>query len=622
MDLVPQILEMLSSGDGQKASHIAQQLGVDRKRINAILYGPLKGQVRQDKSYKWYLANDVRTTAEKSADAPAPKTALSKICRYYLECLSFDTDQKVSAFADSQFDLDYAEIDQLPFDEDSSSSLFSSEEAASLKSKLNKARFKKTLYLGYPTFVRGFTSRAGSYIRRVEPIMLFPMDADTVQANSSPRFQLQYPQFNFEALEHLSGSKGIQLLQEIVALGEQLGLNSSPDDMPELDELFLRLQGLCEGWDWKEDPDVENLGGDPGLRAAEPGIYNRAIIILGERSSYTAGLETELAELQKKDESDLKHSILGDWLKKTSAPIAQSPENDAPLLEVLPLNTEQRHAIRSAMTQKLTVITGPPGTGKSQVVTGLMVNAAWQGKRVLFASKNYKAVDVVEHRVNGLGPRPILLRLGRNEYRQRLADYLSRVLGMNPTAEDQEDYERLNEIYTGQLNKRKSLEGAADEVVRSRNTVDKLEQRVDEHRNLFGDERFHQLRSADVAGYLGAMQRFTINVSRADKTNQGLFAKLFWGMIKGARFKEASVELEKVRALIGTLCLSTVSEQIGDDTISEWSNLCEDLAKRYDFAIEVQEYFGALETLSSSRKLEEIDADLMDLDEQMASVCM
>lgn len=133
MDLAPQIIELLASGDGLKASYIAKQLGVDRKRINAILYGPLKGQVRQDKSYKWYFANDIGIACEKTSDAPAPKTVLSQICRYYLECLSFDTDQKVSAFADGQFDLDYAEIDQLPFDGDSSKSLFSSPEASSLR---------------------------------------------------------------------------------------------------------------------------------------------------------------------------------------------------------------------------------------------------------------------------------------------------------------------------------------------------------------------------------------------------------------------------------------------------------------------------------------------------------
>ena len=47
MDLAPQIIiELLASGNGLKASAIAKQLGVDRKRINAVLYGSLKGQVR------------------------------------------------------------------------------------------------------------------------------------------------------------------------------------------------------------------------------------------------------------------------------------------------------------------------------------------------------------------------------------------------------------------------------------------------------------------------------------------------------------------------------------------------------------------------------------------------
>ena len=49
------------------------------------------------------------------------------------------------------------------------------------------------------------------------------------------------------------------------------------------------------------------------------------------------------------------------------------------LLEVLPLNTEQSIAIETSLSQNHTVITGPPGTGKSQVVTNLIVNLAWKG---------------------------------------------------------------------------------------------------------------------------------------------------------------------------------------------------------------------------------------------------
>ena len=55
------------------------------------------------------------------------------------------------------------------------------------------------------------------------------------------------------------------------------------------------------------------------------------------------------------------------------------------------------------------MITGPPG----RAVAGRVVppdQRGQTGEGVLFASKNNKAVDVVEARVNNLGPRPILLR--------------------------------------------------------------------------------------------------------------------------------------------------------------------------------------------------------------------
>jgi hypothetical protein len=41
------------------------------------------------------------------------------------------------------------------------------------------------------------------------------------------------------------------------------------------------------------------------------------------------------------------------------------------------MNSEQREAVTAALTRPMTVITGPPGTGKSQVVTNLLINAAW-----------------------------------------------------------------------------------------------------------------------------------------------------------------------------------------------------------------------------------------------------
>ena len=154
----------------------------------------------------------------------------------------------------------------------------------------------------------------------------------------------------------------------------------------------------------------------------------------------------------------------------------------------------QRQAVRQALTNPLTVITGPPGTGKSQVVMSILVNAAWQGKTVLFASKNNKAVNVVEERVNSLGPRPVLLRLGTNQYQNRLAEYLVSLLAAKATPDDTLHYYEYLGIHT-QLQKRSEmLDVELQSLVELRNEVDYLERRVESFRQEFGDEFFRRTR--------------------------------------------------------------------------------------------------------------------------------
>src|SRR6185436_12854620 len=63
------------------------------------------------------------------------------------------------------------------------------------------------------------------------------------------------------------------------------------------------------------------------------------------------------------------------------------------VVETCSLNAEQREAVASLLTENVTVITGPPGTGKSQVATAAMANARLQDMPVLCASRNHKALD-------------------------------------------------------------------------------------------------------------------------------------------------------------------------------------------------------------------------------------
>ncbi|WP_242440959.1 AAA domain-containing protein [Streptomyces sp. CB02923] len=60
------------------------------------------------------------------------------------------------------------------------------------------------------------------------------------------------------------------------------------------------------------------------------------------------------------------------------------------------------------MTRRLTVATGPPGTGKSQLVANLVATAISAGQTVLVASTNNEAVDEVWRRCDTLVPGSIV----------------------------------------------------------------------------------------------------------------------------------------------------------------------------------------------------------------------
>nr|WSY56279.1 AAA domain-containing protein [Streptomyces sp. NBC_00886] len=95
----------------------------------------------------------------------------------------------------------------------------------------------------------------------------------------------------------------------------------------------------------------------------------------------------------------------------------------------LPCNEAQAAVLLSAMSHRLTVATGPPGTGKSQLVANLVATAITRGQTVLVASTNNEAVDEVWHRCERLVPGSVVrtgsarARTGKN-YQETETDAL------------------------------------------------------------------------------------------------------------------------------------------------------------------------------------------------------
>lgn len=166
----------------------------------------------------------------------------------------------------------------------------------------------------------------------------------------------------------------------------------------------------------------------------------------------TSNLIAELRELSAPQRwpdapQALKHLL--NAVPAHSYPEAPAPASD-PGMYVTPLNDEQRHAITAGLTEPVTVVTGPPGTGKSQMILNLILQAMLRGQTVLFASRNNQAVDVVMSRLQDELKMDAAVRTGKTSIREiamrRMEEALNRLhlTGPSPkTTSLREQYEQL-----------------------------------------------------------------------------------------------------------------------------------------------------------------------------------
>ena len=593
------ILEALQRNPGLKASELATALGRERREINRCLTYELAGQVRQGSDYRWRLA---QREEPRPVSTTAPTTEFSRLCRYDLECIGQDMDVGVSEFARNQYgDPNYAQLPSVPIG--SHADWWNSPGVGRLIGKVRAERGKLMLWLGYPVRLRQHrTARWEGFF--VEPVLMWPVLLPELNGEA-PSIDEQAPLLNAKFLRSVAMGDGMQLAEEAAQLSEELGLGVPVADLPEIDELVERLVRIRPDWDWQEEIEPSACRAAPSLaELSAPGIYNCAVIIPSERSPYTQGLETELKSLSDLPEEQLRGTVLGRWLAaEAPVPTADAPDSD-PLIEVLPMNTEQRAAVRAALTASHTVVTGPPGTGKSQVVTNMLVNAAWRGMKVLFASKNNKAVDVVEARVNGLGNRPVLLRLGSKDYQARLAGYLSQLLAGSPGPEVQTNYSEAVERHGSLATRLRELDRLQQKTLDLRNAVDRLDADAEEGRQLFG-AGFNALTAAIRDRASADLAMLSKAVDGADRDKQSLIVRPFWGLFRKRKTRDLADAVRQAESTFRALAMSWQPWE-EQEQISALRTRLADLKRRVEMARKVVAYKEALQGLQNSSSFESI----------------
>ena len=610
--LAERILAELRSAPGQKADELAEALGVERREVNRCLSRELAGRVQQSPDYRWRLLDS--TQAPPATPPVAPSTEIARLCRYYLECIGEDMDQGVSTFAENRDGKpDYAELSGHPT-VTRRADWFHEPGVDRVLGRVRQERAKLVAWLGYPVRLRRHRSPKWEGFF-VEPVLLWRIELGE-KSGEPPRIDEEAPLPNAKFMSAVAMGDGTQLAEETARLIEELGLNVAQADLPEVADLIERLVRIRPDWDWQESLDPANCCREvPLAELTKAGIYNRAVVVPGERSPYTQGLETELKALGNVSQKQLDATALGRWLAGSIAAGAVAAD-EKPLIEVLPMNTEQRAAVRAALSAPHTVVTGPPGTGKSQVVTNLLVNAAWRGMRVLFASKNNKAVDVVEARVNGLGNRPVLLRLGSREHQTRLASYLTQLLAGNPGADDQTNYEEGLRRHQSLVARFAELDRLQQQTLDARNTVDRLDAEADDARELFGpllkgiDERVVRDGETDLT----TLERA---IDAADRSRQGLMTRLLWIWHAPRRLRElerVEAQVAKSAAALGVTLRGAASEP----RLPAYRTAVEQWRSRLTAAAKVLRYKQALQVLERSPAFEDIARQRTALAEQLA----
>jgi len=290
------------------------------------------------------------------------------------------------------------------------------------------------LYLGYPVKVVKIKGRTDEAF--VVPVFIQAVEADWqpdaigITPDGLPTINSAWASYAFKDRQERDG------FLRMVGLGD----TKTPTAPPTLEGLGARMRT------WFGDKvlspiDPGHLDRDEKYDGVEMGIYNRAVLMLGPRLKYTKSLLRELREISGWSDEDLEHSALRFILPcdsdDTGAPWPWRPHPTGLGPDRVAMTNilfgAQRDAVIQANSQPITVITGPPGTGKSEVVRAIMVNQLLRDRPTLMASRNHGAIEAVVPRLNEMGDgEPVVIRTStpdlrsRNGWKDQLRTLLSR----------------------------------------------------------------------------------------------------------------------------------------------------------------------------------------------------
>lgn len=177
---------------------------------------------------------------------------------------------------------------------------------------------------------------------------------------------------------------------------------------------------------------------------------NNVLKYWAQIAKYT-NMEDESESFLKKEYEKLKFvspsSLLGCYVNKESIRSISPVINDT--IFPFKFNLSQKQALENALKSNISIIEGPPGTGKTQTILNLIANlTVMQNKTVALVSGNNAAVQNVKDKLDKEGYSFFAAFLGNNENRKNFFNNLPQcdIANWDSEVEEGELLKKINEL--------------------------------------------------------------------------------------------------------------------------------------------------------------------------------